>query len=71
MVCSSSIVMSRRVGFPDSSIAPPPNSLVVNSLDDLRNMKGHPTLDVAFLILLLLHLWRRDGTACLVAMCLF
>ena len=59
--------MSGQAKLPDSSVAP--HSLVDRSLDDLRNVKGRPMFGVAFWVPFLLHLWRRDGAACMVATC--
>ena len=64
----SSITMFGRVELTDSLVAP--HSLVIIScLNDLRNMKGHPSSDVTFGIPFLSHLWRCDGAARFVATC--
>ena len=68
MARSSSSAIFGRGWFPDPSVAF--HSLVViRCLNDLRNMKGCPTLRVAFWILFLSHLWWHDGATCLWATC--
>ena len=62
MVWSSSISMPGRTISSGSLVAP--NSMVVKPLDDLRDVKGRPTLGVAYGIPFLSHLWQCDSVVC-------